>query len=173
VDAVLRWQIPLAIVLAGLAIAMLGLHASTMPAVYLAAVTPELARVDLHEHRLPNRMVTPGLALGVIACGLQLSPVPPLAALAFGGLLLVAGLAGGVGMGDVKLAALIGLASPTLAVAVAAPLAAFLIGGVAALVVLLRRGPRARLAFGPALLAGYWVAVLVAGLVPTLGSGAP
>ncbi len=72
-------------------------------------------------------------------------------------------------MGDVKLAALIGLASPTIAIALAAPLAAFLLGGVAASIVMLRgllagRGREARrahLAFGPYLLVGYWVALVL------------
>jgi leader peptidase (prepilin peptidase)/N-methyltransferase len=107
--------------------------------------------------------VVPGLVVGLAAWALNPTPVPLVAALAYAGLLFVLALAGGVGGGDVKLAALLGLASPTLAVAVASPLAAFLLGGAAAVVVLVRRGRRARLAFGPAMLGGYWTAVLVAG----------
>ena len=138
-----------------------GFAAATIPALYLAAVTPELARVDLREHRLPNRMVVPGLAVGLVACALGRSAVPVLAALAFGGFLWLLGIAGGIGMGDVKLAALIGLGSPSLAIAVTAPLAAFVLGGVAASIVLIRRGRGSRIAFGPFLLAGYWMAVLL------------
>jgi leader peptidase (prepilin peptidase)/N-methyltransferase len=162
VDAALRWQLPVALALAGLGAAALGLP-QALAAGYVAAVTPELVRTDLRDQRLPNRMVVPGLAVGLAAWVLNPAPVPLLAALAYAGLLFVLALAGGVGGGDVKLAALLGLASPTLAVAVAAPLAAFLVGGAAAVVVLVRRGRRARLAFGPAMLAGYWAAVLVAG----------
>ena len=169
----LRWQIPVTLALACLAIAALGLTPAAIPALYLAAVTPELVRVDLREHRLPNRMVVPGLAVGVAAAALSwvVSGEPPLvplvAALATAALLAILGLGGGIGMGDVKLAALIGLASPTIAIALTSPIAAFLLGGVAASIVLLRgvlagRGREARrahLAFGPYLLAGYVVAL--------------
>jgi prepilin signal peptidase PulO-like enzyme (type II secretory pathway) len=40
-------------------------------------------------------------------------------------------------------------------------LLAFLLGGVAGVVVLIRRGRRARIAFGPFLLAGYFGALLL------------
>ena len=81
-------------------------------------------------------------------------------------------------MGDVKLAALIGLASPTITVALAAPVTGFLLGGVAASIVMIRgllagRGRaagRAHLAFGPYLLAGYWVVVGSVALVMLSGS---
>lgn len=149
--------------LALLAIAALGLGPTALTALYIAAVTPELIRVDLREHRLPHRMVLPGLLIGAVGCALQASWLPLVAGLAFGGFLLVLGVTGGIGMGDVKLATLLGLGSPTLAVAVASPLLAFLGGGIAALVVLIARGPGARLPFGPALLGGYWVAVTLAG----------
>ncbi|MBX3194706.1 MAG: prepilin peptidase [Microbacteriaceae bacterium] len=177
-----------AVVLAALVVAVLGLHPSTLAGVCLAAVTPELARVDLREHRLPNRMTVPGIVVGLVASGLGVALsatpgtglagavlgatrgdalVPLVAALAFGGALGVMALAGGIGMGDAKLAAFIGLASPAPGIALAAPVLAFLIGGVAALVVLVRAGRGARIPFGPALLAGYWAAVALAGL----GSG--
>jgi leader peptidase (prepilin peptidase)/N-methyltransferase len=155
--------VPVSLLLAVLAVTVLGPDARTLPAIYLAAVTPELIRVDLREHRLPNRMVVPGLLVGLVAAGLQWSWLPLAAGLAFGGLLLVLGLTGGIGMGDVKLATLIGLASPTLAVAVAASLLSFLLGGMVALVVLALRGRGSRIPFGPALLAGYWIAVALAG----------
>jgi leader peptidase (prepilin peptidase) / N-methyltransferase len=171
------WQLPVALALGWLAIAAHGLTPAAMAAVYLAAVTPELVRIDLREHRLPNRIVVPGIAVGLAAAGLWwlASGEPPLvplvAALATAGLLLLLSLGGGIGMGDVKLAALIGLASPTIAIALAAPLVAFLLGGVAASIVLLRgvlagRGRearRAQLAFGPYLLLGYFA--VLAGVV--------
>lgn len=160
------------ILLAALAVTALGLTPASIPAVYLAAVTPELVRVDLAEHRLPNRMVVPGLVVGVVAALVGWSPAPAVAGLALGGFLWLLGLGGGVGMGDVKLGALIGLASPTLAVAVAAPLLAFVAGGVAAAAVLARDGRGSRVAFGPFLLLGYWVAVVLAG-VTVSAAGAP
>lgn len=171
-DAALGWQLPSAIALGALAVVAFGATATTIPAVYLAAVTPELVRVDLREHRLPNRMVVPGLAVGLAAAVVAWSPVGLVAALGYGGFLWVLGLAGGVGMGDVKLAALIGLASPTLAVAVAAPLSAFVLGGVAASMVLVRRGRGSRVAFGPWLLAGYWV-VVAGALIGRMAGVAP
>lgn len=140
--------------------------AALIPVVYLIAVTPALVRSDLRERRLPNRMVVPGIVVGVIAAALQPSVLPVLVALGYAGLLLIFALAGGVGMGDVKLAALLGLACPAAGVGVGAPIAAFLLGGAAASVALMRHGRRARIAFGPAMLAGYWVALLV-----SLGSG--
>jgi leader peptidase (prepilin peptidase)/N-methyltransferase len=73
-------------------------------------------------------------------------------------------LGGGMGMGDVKLAAVLGLASPTATVAIASPLLAFLTGGVAAVVVLLVRGRGSRIPFGPFLLAGYTGALVVEAL---------
>jgi len=169
----LAWQLPVAIALSWLAIAALGTTPAAVPALYLAAVTPELVRIDLREHRLPNRIVVPGLIVGVAATALSwvvtgIVPLVPLvAALATAGLLGLLALGGGIGMGDVKLAALIGLASPTVAIALAAPLAAFVLGGGVASIVLLRgvlagRGRearRAQLAFGPYLLLGYFAAL--------------
>jgi leader peptidase (prepilin peptidase) / N-methyltransferase len=172
----LAWQLPLAVVLAWLSIAALGLTPAAVAALYLAAVTPELVRIDLREHRLPNRIVLPGIAMGLVAAALSwavngVAPVIPLvAAVASSGLLFLLSLGGGIGMGDVKLAAVIGLGSPAIAIALTAPLAAFLLGGVAASIVLVRgvlasRGREARreqIAFGPYLLAGYVVALLLA-----------
>lgn len=146
--------------------------AALIPVLYVAAVTPALVRVDLREHRLPNRMVVPGIAVGLVAAVLQWSPVPLLAALGYGGLLALLGVRGGVGMGDVKLGVLLGLASPTAGVALGSPLTAFLLGGAIASVALVRRGPRARIPFGPPMLAGYWVALVVA-MVSGSSAGTP
>ncbi len=172
-DAVLLWQLPVALALAWLAITALGPAPAAVPALYLAAVTPELVRIDLREHRLPNRIVVPGLVVGIVSAALSwgvtgAAPViPVVAALATAGLLAILASGGGIGMGDVKLAALIGLASPTAVVAVVAPLAAFLLGGAAASIVLVRgalagRGGEARrehIAFGPYLLLGCFAAL--------------
>jgi len=138
------------------------LYAALIPILYVAAVTPALVATDVREHRLPNRMVVPGIAVGLVAAALQCSLVPLIAGAVYGGFLFVLGLRGGIGMGDVKLAILLGLASPTAGIAVTAAFAAFLLGGVAASIALVRRGRATRLAFGPWLLAGYWVAVLFA-----------
>ncbi len=168
----LLWQFPVAVALACLAITALGLTPAAVPAVYLAAVTPELVRIDLREHRLPNRIVLPGVVVGLASAALSwavgVAPLVPLvAAFATAGLFTLLALGGGIGMGDVKLAALIGLASPTIPIALTAPVAAFLLGGFAASIVLVRglaggRGRaagRAQLAFGPYLVLGYLVAL--------------
>src|SRR5690554_2787786 len=125
------WQLPVAVVLAALAVHAIGPGPAAIPAVHLAAVGAELTRVDLAEHRLPNRMVVPGIAAGLVAAVLTWAAggepwVALVAGVAYPALLLGFALAGGMGMGDVKLAAAIGLASPTPPVALGAPVLAFL-----------------------------------------------
>ena len=134
---------------------------------YLAAVTAPLCATDLIERRLPNRLVVPGYLVAVLGLALDSvrSALPVLALVsgaAYFAVLLVFALAGGMGMGDVKLAGLLGLAAGGLGpgVALASPIAAFLLGGVAA-VVALARGWSRSIPFGPFLLAGFWVAALV------------
>ena len=162
------WQLPLTLGIGVLAAVAIGPVVAVIPALYLAAVTPELVRIDLAQHRLPNRLVVPGIAIGLAAAaGSWLTtgapPVVPLVAgVAFAGVLFLFALADGMGMGDVKLAAVIGLASPTVVIAIGAPILAFLLGGVVGVVVLLRRGRGTRIAFGPFLLAGYAAALAVA-----------
>ncbi|MGN6325128.1 prepilin peptidase [Pseudolysinimonas sp.] len=169
----IAWQLPLAIALAALGVVAIGPTAAAIPALYLAAVTPELAVVDLREHRLPDRMTLPGVVVGVVAAALHavvtrtVPWTPLLAAAALASLFFVLALAGGMGLGDVKLVAVIGLASPTLAIAIVAPFAAFVLGGVVSTVVLARRGRGSRIPFGPFLLAGYVAAlVLVVAVQP-------
>jgi leader peptidase (prepilin peptidase)/N-methyltransferase len=136
---------------------------------WLAAVTPRLVAVDIAEHRLPDRVVLPGWPVALAAALLEAAAggTPVLVALAagagYGALLLVLHVAGGMGFGDVKLAPVLGLAAAavTPAAAVAAPLLAFLAGGVVAVVALARSGRGARIPFGPAMLLGAWAAVLL------------
>jgi leader peptidase (prepilin peptidase) / N-methyltransferase len=167
----LAWQLPLAVVLAVLAVVAIGPAAAALPAVYLAATAPELTRIDLREHRLPDRMTLPGIAVGVVGVAIQgvatrtVPWVPLIAAAALVIVFFVLAVFGGMGLGDVKLVAVIGLASPTLGIAVLAPPAAFLLGGVVSIVALIRRGRGARIPFGPFLLAGYVVALVVSAAV--------
>jgi leader peptidase (prepilin peptidase) / N-methyltransferase len=162
------WQLPLTLGFGMLAWVALGPAVATIPALYVAATAPELSRIDLAEHRLPNRLVVPGLVVGLLAAAgswatTGIPPVVPLiAAVATAGLLFLFALGGGMGMGDGKLAAVLGLASPTAPVAIASPLLAFLLGGVVAAVVLVVRGRGSRIPFGPFLLAGYAGALVVA-----------
>jgi leader peptidase (prepilin peptidase)/N-methyltransferase len=167
------------VLLALVAVLALGGQAATLPALLpalaLAVVAPELVRIDVAEQRLPNRLVLPTLGLGVVAFAAGWvvsgapSVVPAVAAVAVGGGFVVLALFGGIGMGDAKLAAALGLASPTVGIALLSPLLAFTIGGVAAVVVMVRRGRHARLAFGPFLLAGYFGALAVVAAARVLG----
>ena len=155
------------IALAAVAVLALGANHTLLAPLAVAAVAPPLAQVDRAEHRLPNRLVVPALLAGVVGLGVSwlVTGTPPLVPLvagaAYGGVLFVFALFGGMGMGDVKLAAALGLASPTLTIAVLSPLLAFLTGGIAAVIVLIRRGRRARIAFGPYLLVGYFAALAI------------
>jgi len=116
-------------------------------------------------------MTLPGIVIGAIGVAIRavathtVSWVPIVAAVALAVVFFLLALAGGMGLGDVKLVAVIGLASPTLAIAVLAPLAAFVLGGIVSVVVLARRGRGARIPFGPFLLAGYVVALALSAVV--------
>lgn len=146
----------------------------TLPAyLVFAAVTLVLAVTDLDHKLIPNRVLYPGggaaaalLAAGAAASG-SLSALPRAVAGAagyFAAFLVVALVArGGFGLGDVKLAALLGLFAayesvPTLLVAV---FFTGLLGGVPALVLLATRRARAgdELPYGPAMIVGAWAAI--------------
>jgi leader peptidase (prepilin peptidase)/N-methyltransferase len=127
---------------------------------FTAAVLIVLSLIDLDSHRLPNRIVLPsaalvlaarlastpehwkawiGASLGAFACFLVLALVYP----------------AGLGMGDVKLALLLGAALG--GAVLLALLVGTLAGGVAGVVVLARQGLGARrraLPFGPFLAFG-------------------
>ncbi len=132
-----------------------------------------LAWIDLDVHRLPDGLVLPGypallalLAVPTVSAGEWGRAVAALASMAglFALFYVMAWLSpDAMGFGDVKLSGLIGLAMGWLSpwLAVSAVLAAFLIGGVVALLlVLLRRvGLRGHIAYGPALLIGSFVAL--------------
>lgn len=132
-----------------------------------------LVWIDLDVHRLPDGLVLPGYPALV-----ALLAVPTVTAGAWGrGVAALSCLAGlfavfyamawvspdAMGFGDVKLSGLIGLVMGWLSpwVAVTAVLAAFVVGGIVAvlLVVLRRVGLRGHIAYGPALLVGSFVAL--------------
>jgi len=129
-----------------------------------------LSVIDVQTRRLPNRIVYPSLAVAavtlvlvrIMGASVDLRGAA-LGALGYGGFLLVFALAvpSGMGMGDVKLAALIGLVLGSFGlrfVAVAAGVGIPL-GGVGAIGALLLGASRKRtLPFGPYLAAGALVA---------------
>jgi leader peptidase (prepilin peptidase)/N-methyltransferase len=136
---------------------------------YVAAVTVPLFAIDLRSRRLPNRLVLPGYLVAALTCtavGISSGSFPLTAlvsACAYGVFLFVLSFAGGMGMGDVKLAGVLGAAAGLVspAAAILSPLLAFFLGGlVSAVIVGTRRGNRAtRIPFGPFMLFGFWLAV--------------
>jgi leader peptidase (prepilin peptidase)/N-methyltransferase len=152
-----------------------------LPAFLLLAVAGVLlAVVDLQHRLLPNRVVLPSLAAGT-----ALLIVPALANGTWDALLrAVLGAAalfavylalalispGGLGMGDVKLAALLGLYLGWLgwAAVVLGALAGFVVQALVALVLLATRriGLRGELPFGPAMLAGAALVIGSTALLP-------
>jgi leader peptidase (prepilin peptidase)/N-methyltransferase len=160
----------LALLLAGVVLAIVGADLRGIPALFVAAVSPALCRSDVLERRLPNRMVLPGLGIAVVgtaAVWFATGEPPAVAMLSGAGyfaFLLVLGLAGGMGMGDVKLGGLLGVAAGLLGlpVAVLSPVLAFTAGGVGGVVALLLRSRT--IPFGPFMLGGFWAGVVLCGL---------
>jgi leader peptidase (prepilin peptidase)/N-methyltransferase len=135
--------------------------------VLLVTFLVPLTLVDVAVRLLPNRLTAPAAAVAVVA-GTLLDPGGELerllAGVAAGGCFLLAALASpaGMGMGDVKLAAVLGL---FLGAEVAVAVFVALLAGVAVgLVIIARKGARAGrktvLAFGPFLALGAVVAVV-------------
>ena len=144
-----------------------------------AACATVLSIVDLAEKRLPNAVVFPALgAVAVLlvpatwATGIWMSLVWALvgAAAMFAVYLLLALISpASMGMGDVKLALVIGLLLGWFGLSawLVGLLAAFVVGGVIAIVALLRKRVtlRGSIPFGPSMLVGALVAVLLVGPV--------
>jgi len=132
-----------------------------------------LSVIDIQVKRLPNRLVYPSVLIAapyiVLAdlAGGHLDAIRAgLGFLAYGvGLLIVAFIAPqGMGMGDVKLAGLIGLVLGSLGIGLVAVAAGFgiLFGGVGAIVALLSgAGRKSKVPYGPFMAAGALVAVFV------------
>jgi leader peptidase (prepilin peptidase) / N-methyltransferase len=141
----------------------------------LAGLTVPLVIVDVAEHRLPNRLTLPAYPLigalliataalegrtgdavrAVLAAGLVLA----------GYLLLHAIRPRALGAGDVKLSGVLGLCLGWISwdAVVTGIAAGFAIGAVVGLVLLVRGArPHRSFAFGPAMLAGTWLAALTA-----------
>ena len=145
---------------------------ASVVAVFLAAMLA-VALIDARWRIVPNRIVYPSLVLGLIALAagqLAGAPVDALRGLVglalYGGPLLLIALVvpRGMGMGDVKLAALIGLVLGALGlsyVAVAAGVG-IVLGGVGAIAALAVHGygRREHIPFGPFLAGGAAVAAL-------------
>ncbi|GAA3207325.1 A24 family peptidase [Microbacterium terregens] len=148
---------------------------------YLAGVSIVLVVIDLSSHRLPNRVVLPSyvVALLLFAAASALTADPGRLLRTVAGMVILFACyfamrlasPGSLGGGDVKLAGLLGLYFGWIgwSAILIGTAAAFLIGGTQAIaMILMRRADRrTRIAFGPAMLAGAWVAIIAAAL-PTL-----
>jgi leader peptidase (prepilin peptidase)/N-methyltransferase len=138
----------------------------------LLALMPAISAIDIVHRIIPNAIMYPCLVafpVYLVIANLVGAPVD-LASMGIGfaafggGLFIVALVSGGMGMGDVKLAALIGLVLGSLGlrfVGVAAG-AAILLGGLGAIVALVAgRGRKSAIPFGPylaggAVIAAFW-----------------
>jgi len=140
-----------------------GLTVEAAVAALFCAVLVAVSAIDLEHRIIPNRIVLPATVVVLAAnTARDLSPEWALAALAASGFLFAAALAypGGMGMGDVKLALLMGAAlGRTVPVALMAGMLAAMAPSV---VLLVRHGSKARkmgIPFGPFLAIGSVVAL--------------
>ena len=168
---------PIVEVVTGVAFAVTAWYIGTqwvlVPYLWFVGVTIALTLTDLDHQRIPNRILYPSTIVGVVL----------LAGAAIGdghfswfvraieggavyfALLFIVALAarGGFGMGDVKLSFFLGLflAYVSWGTVVVGVFAAFVVGGVVALGLLVTkvRGRKDPIAFGPALVAGAWIAI--------------
>ncbi|OJW01376.1 MAG: hypothetical protein BGO47_12955 [Microbacterium sp. 67-17] len=138
-----------------------------------AVIGAALAIIDIRSHRLPNRLVALAGASGLVLLagaavtggGIDALLRSLLAALALFAAYLALRMfsAGGVGGGDIKLAAVIGLYLGWLGwgSVLVGTLAGFVLGGLCAAAMLLIRRAKRRTAipFGPWMIAGAWVAI--------------
>jgi leader peptidase (prepilin peptidase)/N-methyltransferase len=153
------------IVLAAIPLGRFGFGAEGLAGVLIVVVLVALALKDLEERRIPNVVVLPAAALVLVGVALfrpDHAVEAIVAALAAAGFLVLPSIfvRGAVGMGDVKLAFLIGAALGR--GTATALLLGSLAGSVAAVVVLLRYGGAARkmaLPFAPFLVFGAVAAI--------------
>lgn len=136
-----------------------------------------LAFIDLDVHRLPDAIQLPSipillvlLTIGAVVgdhwSWLLRAVAAGIALFAFYFVLLL--LPSGFGFGDVKLAGLLGLLLGWLdwATVIRATFATFIVGGVVAIGLMLRgRGRDSEFAYGPSMLAGAVIAIVVSALV--------
>jgi leader peptidase (prepilin peptidase)/N-methyltransferase len=140
-----------------------GLSVEAVVVAFFCAVLVAVSAIDLEHRIIPNRIVLPATVVVLAANTMRdLTPEWTIAALGASGFLLAAALAypAGMGMGDVKLALLMGAAlGKTVAVALMVGMLAAMIPG---LFLFVRHGSKARkmgIPFGPFLAIGSVVAL--------------
>ena len=151
-----------AVLIAGCVLAF-GLTVEAAVAAFFCAVLVAVSAIDLEHRIIPNRIVLPAAAIVLVAqTALQPSPEWALGALGASGFLFVSALAypGGMGMGDVKLALLLGaMLGRTVAVGL---MVGMIAGLVPSIFLLARHGSKARkmgIPFAPFLAFGAVVAL--------------
>ena len=155
---------------------LVGASAALPAYLYLAAIAVALALIDLDVHRLPDAIVLPSYPVGIVLLVLATAGEGEWDALLRAGigaaaLLLLYGVLfvakpGGMGLGDVKLAGVLGLYLGwwSWEALVVGAFSAFLLGGLVAVPLVLSRraSRRSRIPFGPYMLAGALAALVVA-----------
>lgn len=153
---------------------LIGSILETVAYLYLAAISVALFLIDLDTRRLPNAIVLPSYAVGIVLLGASailtgsysnlLTAGIGMAALFLFYFILVLIRPGGMGFGDVKLAGVLGLHLGWLGIGplVVGAFAAFLLGGIFSVALLLvRKANRtSAIPFGPWMLIGAWVGII-------------
>ncbi|MEN8234169.1 MAG: A24 family peptidase [Actinomycetota bacterium] len=152
----------------------------TLPAyLWFVGVTVTLTLTDMDEKLIPNRILFPGtavafvlLTVGALIEGGAIVRAYAGGAIYFVVLLVIALIArGGFGFGDVKLAFLLGMFTAYLSwdTLIVAVFAAFLLGGVVSLVLIVFRirDRRDSIPFGPYLIGGAYLAIVWATTIAT------
>ena len=145
---------------------------------YLVVLAWKLAVEDIRTRRLPDRLVLPAYPVSAVLLGaaaLTAGEPGRFASMALGGVLLLSGYLllrvvspSGLGLGDVKLAGVLGLylGFAGFSYLLAGAAAGFVLGGMWGLILVAsRRGTgKTRIAFGPFMLAGALLALALPGL---------
>jgi leader peptidase (prepilin peptidase)/N-methyltransferase len=145
---------------------------------FLAVLSVALAMIDVRTHRLPDALVLPAypclLAALALASVLRADAAPFVHAVIGGAIAFVFYLLlrlvqpRGMGGGDVKLAGLLGIALGFLGwdALLLGLFAGFLLGGLFSVILLISRraGRRTRIPFGPWMLLGAWIVIVVTAL---------
>ena len=142
---------------------------------FLASITITLTLIDLDTHTLPNQILLPSLLFGSVTLGIDgiithnyfalVRAVMGGVALGLFYLVLSLIVPGGMGMGDVKFAGLLGLFLGYLSwgVLLVATFSAFFLGGIFAIALVLTRhaNRKSGIPFGPWMSIGTWVGILI------------
>ncbi len=136
----------------------------------VGALLATAAFVDAHERRLPNRILAMACSFALGGALLSIDSAVVLNALlgliVAGGLMLCVRMTRGVGMGDVKMAAVVGASAGTCTTSLAAAAAAIAIAAFAGAAYGFV-SDRRRVPFGPSLWFGWAATVALASLIPT------